>query len=85
MNRYQIPNVKKRPQPIVFISLPIDANLNDVYDATRKDKPLVSAICEYRKDAEREGIVVHGRKWNMIMTDTEYIFALYESIKTKEK
>ncbi len=78
MNRYQVPR-KGKPRPIVFTSMPTDANLNDVYIATNKDKALASAICEYRKEIEREGKRVYGRKWNMILTDDGYIFALYEA------
>jgi hypothetical protein len=80
LNRYQIPR-KAKPRPIAFVSIPIDANLNDVYTATNKDdKALASAICEYRKEIERQGILVVGRKYNMLMTETNYIFALYEQI-----
>lgn len=68
----------------MFTSMPTDANLNDVYIATSKDRPLVSAICEYRKEIEREGTHVYGRKHNMILTDGGYIFALYEKIEIQK-
>lgn len=68
----------KQVESIIITHLPISTDSSLAFKDTVDDRTLINAICEYRKELEREGVEVFERKNNVIATEKGYFFAFFE-------
>lgn len=68
----------KQPKSITIVTLPIETPNGEANECAMDDKILIAAICEYRKQIEREGIEVYSRYKNILATEKGYLIAFFE-------
>lgn len=79
MNDYQKSKKIYIPREIVFMQAEIDTDSETVLAMMSDNKELAEAICYHRKELEQMGVEVMHRKWNVLVADNGYHFAVFES------
>lgn len=68
----------KLTEPIVICHLPISVKPEIAFRDTARDRSLITAIVEYRKQLEKDNIEVFKRVDNVIATESGYYISFYE-------
>lgn len=70
--------MKEAIKSIVITRMPLRVPKEEAFACAMKDRILINAICEYRKQLESENKEVYARKDNVIVCEDGYYFAFYE-------
>lgn len=77
--------MRKDAQKISIVQAPIGIPKEEMFQCAIRDHTLSNYICKFRRQLEKQGIEVFGRKENIIATEQGYYSAMYtDDIRSKE-